>query len=97
MPALLEMLIGWSVGSPKEMARPGQFSAHLVQILQNSVTPNSIGLSGTKGKSVNTLQSLTLGPNFSVIRSPWRPSCPKPASMASGVLKAVSLPQGIAL
>ena len=77
--------------------RTGQFLAHCPHISQNSLTPNLMGLSGTSGRSVNTLLIRTRAPNFFVINRPLRPNSPRPASIAIGILKAVSLPLGMAL
>lgn len=93
-PSLLDILcISW-VGSPCIIARLGQCCAHFSHLRQKSQTPNSIGLSGTRGKSVKTLHSRIRGPVSGAIRRPIRESSPSPASMAMGILQAVSFPEG---
>ena len=79
------------------MASASHASAHNLQFLQYSVTPNSIGESFIRGRSVKTLHSLTLDPYSGVTSSPFLPSWPRPASIASGTLKAVSFPAGTAV
>ena len=96
-PCLLDLSIGVSVGFSRDNAWLGQCSAHFLQVLQNSQTPNSMGLSGTRGRFVKTLAIRTLGPNSGVISMQLRPSSPRPASIAKGILQAVSFPQGMAL
>ncbi len=95
-PSRLEILCGLSVGAPNIMLLLGHFLAHCSQIRQKSRTPNSIGLSGINGKSVKTLARRTRGPYCGVISNPLRAISPSPASMAMGMLQAVSLPQGMA-
>ena len=51
---------------------------------------------GARGRSVNTLVRRTRGPNLGVINRPLRAISPKPASMAMGMLHAVSLPPAMA-
>src|SRR4030042_13875 len=79
------------------MASTAQASAHLLQVLQVALTPKSIGLSGLSGRSVYTLQRRTLGPYLGVMRSPFLPSSPRPASTARGTLSPVALPAGTAV
>ena len=55
-----------------------------------------MGLSGSRGRLVITLHKRSLGPNSGVISRPFLPNRPKPASIANGMLKAVSFPSGIA-
>ncbi len=51
----------------------------------------------TSGRSVKTLKRRTLGPYSGVMRSPWRPSCPNPASIAIGTLSPTLFPAGTAV
>ena len=85
--------VGWlSIGNGLTGAVPGAFLTDC----EKSQAPDSIGLSGTSGRLVKILFSRTLGPYCGVISSPSRPSSPNPASMARGILLAVSLPIGMA-
>ena len=93
-PSLLEILWAFELGSPSIRDWLGHCWAHFLQIIQKSHTPNSMGLSGTTGRSVKILANLIRGPYWGVMSSPFRPSSPSPASMAMGILQAVSLPQG---
>lgn len=93
---LLETPRAWSVLSPDIIALLGQASAQRRHLSQKACTPISIGESTCKGSSVKTLQILTLGPNCSVIRSPFLPNSPRPASMARGIISANPQLQGIA-
>ncbi len=61
-PGLLEGVGPRSAISPVLIEREGHVVAHLLQTSQNSLTPNEIGLSGTRGASVKTLHSRTRGP-----------------------------------
>ena len=92
-----DLLFGLSVGSPWEMEPLGHLSAHFPHCIQNSQTPNPMGVSGIRGRFVSTLANRTLGPNSGVISRPFLPSSPSPASMAIGMLQAVSFPQAMAL
>ena len=96
-PSRLDLLLGFSVGFPYMIDWLGHFLAHFSHIMQKSQTPNSIGVSGMRGRSVKTLVNRTLGPNSGVISRPLRASSPRPASIARGMLQAVSLPQAMAL
>jgi hypothetical protein len=95
-PSRLDILCGSAEGRPKMMLLLGHFRAHFSQTRQKSRTPNSIGRSGASGRSVNTFDRRTRGPNLGVINRPLRAISPKPASMAMGMLQAVSLPHGMA-
>ena len=83
-PSMFEMLRGFAERSPYCSDWEGHFSEHISQASQNSVTPKSMGESGTNGKSVITLLILTLGPYFGVINNPFLPKSPSPACMAMG-------------
>ena len=74
----------------------GHSSAQSMQASQNSVTPKSMGTSGTSGMSVITLARRTLGPYFGVTRRPMRPSWPNPASTAMGMDGPTPFPAGMA-
>ena len=93
-PLRLEILCGSSFGLPYMILLLGHFFAHFSQTIQNSFTPNSIGRSEVNGKSVKTFASRTLGPYSGVISNPFRAISPSPASMAMGMLQAVSFPHG---
>ena len=97
IPNRFDILLGLSVGSPYAIDLLGHLSAHFSHFKQKSQTPNAMGLSGNNGRSVNTLANRTLGPNSGVISRPLRANSPSPASMAMGMLQAVSLPQAMAL
>ena len=71
-----------SSGGPLGSALGGQASAHLLQMLQNSCTPNLIGLSCSSGRSVKILEKRTRGPNSGVMIIWLRPYSPMPALMA---------------
>ncbi len=96
-PGFVDMFIASFVRVPSMIALLGHNDAHFLQVSQNSVTPKRMGWSGTRGKSVNSLLIRILEPYFGVTKSPFRPNSPSPASMAMGILKAVSFPMGIAL
>jgi hypothetical protein len=96
IPWLLDIVSPSVVGLSKLMAWPGHTLAHFRQTSHIALTPISMGLSATSGIFVNTLLIRTRGPNRGAIKRPWRPSSPRPASTAMGMLSAVSFPLGIA-
>ena len=95
-PLRFEMLYVLTVGLPYGILPLEHFWAHFLHIMQKSHTPNSIGLSGAMGRSVKTFARRTLGPYKGVTSSPFRANSPRPASMAIGMLQAVSFPHGSA-
>ena len=66
-------------GRPLGSALTGQASTHLVQMSQNLATPGLLGLSASKGISVNIFENRRRGPNSGVITNWLRAYSPKPA------------------
>ena len=82
---------------PVVIACVPHFGTHFKHALQNSVMPESIAPKASSGRSVNILEMRQRAPTLGLINRPCLPTWPRPASTASGMLKAVSFAAGIAL
>ncbi len=60
--------------SPELIALDGQLLAHISHTSQNSVNPKSTGPSGSRGMSVITFASASLGPYYGWTSKPFLPS-----------------------
>ena len=82
---------------PLVMAPVPHFGTHLRHALQNSVMPESTAPMCSSGRSVIILEIRQRAPTLGLINRPCLPSWPRPASMAIGMLRPMSLAAGIAL